>query len=180
MERTKLMNRIRRILFTLLATSILTTPIIASGQKKDGSVKNQYQNIEVASFDIKEDVKFPPDSLSAMMDEVVKELQNLKRFKQVLRPGETALDSVAPTVQLQGTVTKYQAGSRAKRYFIGFGAGKTKIVAHVKFIDKATGNVLFEKDVDGKVIIGLFGGDSKSSFRDVGKEVAEVAKKQFF
>lgn len=175
------MNRThRRILFALLAAFVLATPIIASGQKKDASLKNQFQNIEVANFDIKEDVKFPADSLNAMMDEIVKELQDLKKFKQVLRPGETPTDSGGPTVQLLGTVTKYQAGSRAKRYLIGFGAGKTKIVAHVKFIDKGTGNVLFEKDVDGKVVIGIFGGDSKTSFRDVGKEVAEVAKKQFF
>ena len=175
------MNRTRRqILITLLAVFTLATPIAASGQKKDGSLKNQYQNIEVATFDIKEEAKFPADSLNAMMDEIVKELQDLKKFKQVLRPGESPTDSAAPTVQLLGTVTKYQAGSRAKRYLVGFGAGKTKIVAHVKFIDKANGNVLFEKDVDGKVVIGLFGGDSKTSFRDVGKEVAEVAKKQFF
>jgi uncharacterized protein DUF4410 len=174
------MNRTgRRILITLMAAFALATPTIAGGQQK-GSLKNQYQNIEVATFDIKEDAKFPADSLNAMMDEIVKELQDLKKFKQVLRPGETPTDSAAPTLQLVGAVTKYQAGSRAKRYFIGFGAGKTKIVAHVKFVDKATGNALFEKDVDGKVVIGIFGGDSKTSFRDVGKEVAEVAKKQFF
>ncbi len=142
--------------------------------------KNQYQNIEVAKFDIKEGIDFPAENMTSMMDDIVKELQGIKKFKQVSAPGETVADSSAPTLQLVGTVTKYKAGSRAKRYLIGFGAGQTKVVAHVKFIDKATGNVVFERDVDGKVTVGVFGGESKTSLRDVGKEIAENAKKKFF
>jgi maltose-binding protein MalE len=46
--------------------------------------------------------------------------------------------------------------------------------------DAATGNVLFEKDVEGKVIIGLMGGDSAGATRGLAKEVAKVTKKKFF
>ena len=170
----------KRVLTSLLAVLALIAPVAADGQKKDGGLKNQYQNIEVANFDVKEGIDFPADYMTGMMGEIVKELQNLKKFKQVYRASETPTDAAAPTIQLVGTVTKYKAGSRAKRYLIGFGAGQTKVVAHVKFIDKATGNVLYERDVDGKIAIGIFGGESKTSLRDVGKEIAENAKKRFF
>jgi hypothetical protein len=168
------------MLLSLLAVLLLVAPVVAGGQKKDDGLKNQFQNIEVAQFDVKEGIEFPAENMDAMMGEIVSELQDIKKFKQVSRAGETPADPTAPTLQLVGTVTKYKAGSRAKRYLIGFGAGKTKVVAHVKFIDKATGKVLLERDVDGKVVLGLFGGKSKTSLRDVGKEIASVAKKQFF
>ena len=54
------------------------------------------------------------------------------------------------------------------------------MVAHVQFIDVATGSVVFEKDVDGTVWIGLFGGDSSGATRGLAKEVAKIAKKQLF
>jgi hypothetical protein len=75
---------------------------------------------------------------------------------------------------------KNNKGNSAKQCLLGFGAATTKVVAHVKFIDATTGNVLFEKDVDGKVIIGLMGGDSNGATRGLAKEVAKVAKKKFF
>ncbi|HEX8649937.1 MAG TPA: DUF4410 domain-containing protein [Pyrinomonadaceae bacterium] len=174
-------HAVERALFSLLAVLALVATVVAGGQKKDDGLKNQYQNIEVAQFDVKEGVEFPAENMTGMMDEIVSELQDIKKFKQVTRAGATPVDAAsAPTIQLVGTVTEYKAGSRAKRYLIGFGAGKTKVVAHVKFIDKATGNVLLERDVDGKVVLGLFGGKSKTSLRDVGKEIASVAKKKFF
>ena len=161
-----MIQAVRRILFSLLAVLTLVAPVAADGQKKDSGLKNQYQNIEIANFDVKQGIDFPAEYMTGMMGEIVKELQNLKKFKQVYRAGETPAETdaaTAPTIQLVGTVTKYKPGSRAKRYFIGFGAGQTKVVAHVNFIDKATGNVLYERDVDGKIAIGIFGGDSKTS-----------------
>jgi hypothetical protein len=157
--------------------------LLASGvgaQKPNSENKNKYKDIEIMKFDVKQGVEFPEEHLGGMMDEIVKELQELKKFNQVFRATESQTDSSAPTLRLEGTVIEYKKGSQAKRYLVGFGAGKTKVVAHVKFIDKATGNVVFEKDVDGKVVLGFLGGKSKTSLRDVGKEIAEVSKKQFF
>lgn len=173
-------QNIQRILFSLLAALMLIVPVAANGQKKESAQKNQYQNIEVVRFDVKEGIDFPAEYLNGVMDQLVTELKNTKKFKQVFREGEAQTDAATSTIRLTGTVTQFKTGSRTKRYLVGFGAGKTKIVAHVKFVDKATGNVLFEKDVDGKVIIGVFGGESKGATRGVAKEVAKVAKKQFF
>jgi curli biogenesis system outer membrane secretion channel CsgG len=83
-------------------------------------------------------------------------------------------------LKLNGTVTHYDKGSRAKRYLVGFGAGKTKIVAHITVADKETGEVLFEDDVDGKVVMGGMGGDSLGATRGLAKEVAGKIKESFF
>jgi curli biogenesis system outer membrane secretion channel CsgG len=149
--------------------------------EEQNPVPGAYQSIEVARFDIKEGVeKFSADWLLTMDDLLVKQLQSAKVFKEVLREGEQPLDATAPTLKVVGTVTEFKAGSRMKRYMIGFGAGKTVIKAHVRWLDKATGGVVFEDDVDGKVILGYAGGDSIGATSGLAHEVAKVTKKQFF
>ena len=159
---------------------VLLLTLGINAQKPKSENQNKYKDIEVVKFDVKQGVEFPEEHLTGLMDEIVKELQELKKFNQVFRAGESQTASNAPTLRLEGTVIEYKKGSQAKRYLVGFGAGKTKVVAHVKFIDKASGNVVLEKDVDGKVVLGLLGGKSKTSLRDVGNEIAKVSKKQFF
>jgi hypothetical protein len=169
-----------RILFALFALFCWPLVTATQAQKKDGGVKNQYKNIEVVKFDVKEGIEFPADYLTGMIYETVMALQRLKRFEQVLHEGETQTDAVGPTIRLTGTVTKYQAGSRAKRYLIGFGAGKTRIVTHITFIDKATGKMLYETDASGAVSWGVFGGESKVSLGSLGKKIAEITRHEFF
>ena len=170
----------RELIFGLFVILLGCAPVFAQTANASGSVKNKYQNIEVVRFDIKEGVNFPPESRDVIMAQVIEELKQLKKFNQVSNMGETIPDGAGTTVRLSGTITKYKPGSRAKRYLIGFGAGATKVVAQIKFVDTATGNVLFEKDVDGKVWIGFLGGESSGATRGLAKEVAKVTKKQFF
>ena len=157
--------------------ALMLTALAFAGDKKN---KNKYQNIEVVRFDIKEGVNFPVDYLHTMTEELVSQLQQTGKFGQVLREGETPEKADVPTIRLVGTVTEFQPGSVAKRVLVGFGSGKTKVVAHVKFLDKATGEVLFEDDVDGKVWRGAVGGESIGATRGLAKEVAKVGKQQFF
>jgi len=140
--------------------------------------KGKYSNIEIQRFDVASGVEFPADWLATMMDEVVRHITETKRFKEVLRQGEKP-NQAAPTLKLTGTVVQYKAGNRAVRYMVGFGAGKTKIVANVKFVDAATRNALLEKKVDGKVWIGFAGGDSVGATRGLAKELAQLARKSF-
>jgi hypothetical protein len=130
-------------------------------------------------FDTLNGIDFPPDYLATMMDELVHELAGTNRFQQVLREGETPAEANTSIVQLIGTVTEFNKGNRAVRYMVGFGAGKTKVKAHVKFIDSASGHIVLEKDVDGKVWIGFIGGESIGATRGLAKEVAKVAKRSF-
>ena len=165
--------------FTILLLILLgCLPVLAQTTKTD--LKDKYQNIEVVRFDIQEDTKFPAESRDVIMSQVVEELKQLKKFKQVSNTGETVAQDAGPTVRLTGVITKYKPGSRAKRYLVGFGAGSTKVVAHISLIDVTSGATLFEKDVDGKVWIGVFGGDSSGATRGLAKEVAKVTKKALF
>ncbi|HEX8118486.1 MAG TPA: DUF4410 domain-containing protein [Pyrinomonadaceae bacterium] len=144
--------------------------------------KGKYQNAEVAPFTAQEGVQMTPEQLKGLTDAVVKELQDIKKFKQVSLEGAApAADAAqAPTLKVSSTVTKFKAGSRAKRYMIGFGAGKSKVIAHVRFIDRETGAVLYEFDADGDVVMGLFGGNSGGAKSELAGQVAKAAKKRFF
>jgi hypothetical protein len=165
------------VLLCILAVLAIPTMAVKDGGKEQ---KNRYRIIEVGQFNIQEGVKFPESYLTTLSGELIAQLQELKLFNQVLNENASPTGSEVPSIKLTGTVTKFNPGSRAKRYILGPGFGKTKIVAHVKFIDRSTGAVLFEKDVDGKVIIGFFGGESIGATRGLAKEVAKVAKQRFF
>lgn len=69
-------------------------------------------------------------------------------------------DQAAGVLLMQGTVISYEEGSRAKRYWIGFGAGKAYCTIQVVFIDKETGEELSRTNFDGELGMGLFGGDA--------------------
>jgi len=163
-----------------MVLSLLVPAVAADKEKVDAKFKNVYQNIEVTRYAIQEGVEFPADWLLTMVEETVKRLQETKKFGEVLREGETPNAPNAPTLQLGGTVIHYDKGNRAMRYIVGFGAGKTKVVAHIKITDKSTGELIFEDDVDGKVIMGGMGGDSLGATEGLAKEVAKKIKKEFF
>ena len=174
------MNRLQCKFTLVLLILIGCWPTFGQTTKKTESLKDKYQNIQIVSFDIKEGAKLPAESRDVIMSQVIEELKQLKKFKQVSKTGETISQDAGPTVRLSGVITKYKPGSRAKRYLIGFGAGSTKVVAHITLTDATSGTTLFEKDVDGTVWIGVFGGDSSGATRGLAKEVAKVTKKALF
>lgn len=143
-------------------------------------IRGKFSNILVGGFDIKEGVDFPSNYLATLSEELIAQLQEIKKFRQVVREERQSESLPGPAVRLIGTITEFKAGSRAKRYLIGFGAGKTKIKAHIQFVDHATGEVVLRQDVDGKVWIGTFGGESIGATRGLAKEVAKVARRKFF
>jgi hypothetical protein len=164
----------------LLCLAALTATVAPAQTRPSQSYRNKYQAIEITRFDVKAGADLPPDYLTELMKDVANQLYDTNKFKQVARPGEAPADPGAPLLRLVGTVTEFKKGSQMKRYMIGFGAGKTKIVVHVKFIDAATGSVILERDVDGKVVIGVLGGKSEGATNGVAKEIAKVVKKEFF
>jgi Domain of unknown function (DUF4410) len=174
------MTRKARVVSVACSLVVLSAVATASQRKTDANVTNKYKAIEIVRFEAKEGVQMPPNYQITLTEELVKQMQNTMRFTEVLREGETPVEASTPALKLVGTVVEFEAGSRAKRYLIGFGAGKTKIVAHIKFLDRANGDVLFEDDVDGKVIMGKMGGDSIGATRGLAKEVAKVVREQFF
>ena len=71
-------------------------------------------------------------------------------FKEVVRSTERS-DRV---LVLEGAVISFDKGSRAKRYWLGFGPGAVLCTIQSTFKDKATGEVLDEVNFDGKHMSG--------------------------
>ena len=172
----------RTILLSLVTAALALSNAFGQDKKSpanaDNAEKGKYQNVQVAPFTTQEGVQMTAEQLKSLHDAVVKELQETKKFKQVLREGETPADAAAPTLQITGTVVKFKAGSRAKRYFVGFGAGKSKL--NVKFLDGETGRLLYEHTADGDVFMGVFGGGSGGAKSELAEDIAKFAKKMFF
>ena len=106
-------------------------------------------------------------------------LQSLGPFKdvRVLKPGESKPDAA---FIIEGRFLTMDPGSRAKRYFAGFGAGKSSV--------KVSGSV---KDAGGRTLatfeqrrigtMGMGGGDSlgklMSDSRSIGEDIAKFLAK---
>lgn len=84
-----------------------------------------------------------------------------------LHPGESIFEEVVlqtddteGVLLLNGTIISFEKGSRAARYFIGFGAGKTYCTIQAVFKNKVTGEEILRTDFDGELSMGLFGGST--------------------
>jgi len=82
-------------------------------------------------------------------------------------PGESVFDEVVRSTDkvedvlvLDGTLLAFDKGSQAKRYWIGFGAGKAYCTIQAKFINKATGEEVLTTNFDGELSAGVFGGSA--------------------
>ena len=86
-------------------------------------------------------------------------------------------DKTEGVLLMQGTITSYEEGSRAKRYWIGFGAGKAHCTIQVIFINKETGEELSRTNFDGVLAMGVFGGDANKAVDGVVGAFLDYMKK---
>ena len=164
----------------LLCTSVcLLLPIGALAQQP-ATAKKSYPTVEVTNFAIRQGVEYPADKIDGLTKSIVDTLQSSKRFDQVsvaTDAAATAKTADGQKLKITGEIIKYVKGSQAARYLVGFGAGKTKIIVDVKFVDAVTGEVVHQQTVDGEVTWGLFGGSSESAKSGVADEIIRVMKK---
>jgi hypothetical protein len=146
-----------------------------------GQTSEPYGTVEIERFAVAQGVEFPDAELSELMGYMVTHFNRSRRFENVFLSTDAASQSASPRrVKISGTVSKYSKGSRAARYLIGFGAGRTKLVSDVKVVDAETGNVLFEQKVDGHVYGGLFGGETDAAKGGVASEIIKTMTKKGF
>lgn len=96
------------------------------------------------------------DRLYAAVMEDRREHPGESIFEQVVR-GEAATGDV---LVLDGTIISFEKGSRAKRYFIGFGAGKAFCTIQSTFTNKSTGREILKTNFDGELSMSFFGGSA--------------------
>ena len=118
------------------------------------------------------------DGPRVLADHFVATLEKSGPFKTVRVLSEEAAPRGALVVE--GKFVELNPGSRAKRYFAGFGAGKSsvKVVGSVK---DSTGRTLATFDQRRIGAMGLGGGDSlgkmMSDARSIGEDIAKFLAK---
>lgn len=141
----------------------------------EGSLKDKYHVIQVENFDIQPGVELPPDYLASLPQELVRELKESKKFSEVLASGENPTGEKTPVLRLTGTIDGFDQGSRGKRY-LGVGIGAARIFVTLHYLDRTTGQLVFDDKVIGTLSGGVFGGDSKGVVRELARSVAVTTK----
>src|SRR4029077_6518288 len=106
-----------------LVIVLLAALVFAPGlEAKDP--ENVYKTVEAKHFTRVEGVELSPAFTDYLYAELRNELTKTKLFAQVVGEGEAVEDAeAANSVVIQGVITEYKKGSRAKDAIIGFGAG---------------------------------------------------------
>ena len=116
---------------------------IASGfQLKDYSVVvvREFKVTEPELNDA-EDRKLATEMPSFIQGELVRRLRESGLFTRIVNANETDYTPGAEkTLMLEGEITRLAPGSRALRYFVGFGAGRSKAQAETRFVDAQSGS----------------------------------------
>lgn len=109
--------------------------------------------------------------------EIVQRLRETGLLARVVNLSETEFKpGPEKTLRLQGAITRLDPGSRALRYVVGFGAGRSKAQAEMHFVDAQTGQVVMVTADRRVAAYGVFGGDSeehlKESFGDMARDLS--------
>lgn len=176
------MKVVKYLCFSIFVSLSLVS---AAAAQQASAPQKIYQNIEVGKFTIRPSVEFPAEKIDSLTLSVVNAIRGSKKFAQVAVEGapaatETAAETADVSVlKISGEVVKFDKGSRALRYVVGMGTGKSKLIVNVKFIDAKTGETVLEQIVDGDTSHGFFGGDSANVRTEVADEIVKVMKKNF-
>lgn len=147
----------------------------------------EYQALEIGSFLMTSEEPLAPEHLYSIFHDLAEQLDEKTKFDTFVtnytkgpsdRWTESEIPEV-PTLVLTGVITEYEKGSQAKRYLVGFGAGKTRAYCLFRLVDKATGEVVFERMENGSVSIGLFGGSSSGAMKEIGEDIAKAIRKNW-
>lgn len=123
---------------------------------------SSYSVLEIPEFTtslVDEESRVLADRFAGRLHQAIREHRAKNPDKIVFDEVTLGTERSDGVLVMQGSVVSYEKGSRAKRYFIGFGAGKAYCTIQAVFIDKATGEELSRTNFDGELAMGLFGGD---------------------
>ncbi len=164
-------------LLLMLAAAL---PALAADQKKEAAKQLAgYNGILVEKFAVDNNPAtedFPKGLETMMQSRAVQKLREKKIFDEVVDGAEpTAADpgvAKAPGAEpprwliLSATVLTFDKGSRAARYWGGFGAGATRIKVRFVLRDEKTGAEILRFDHQGsfKGMFSTFGGSQEEAF----------------
>ncbi len=125
-----------------------------------------------------EDRKLAAEMPSFLQGELVRRLRESGLFTRVVNANETDYKPGAEkALMLKGEITRLAPGSRALRYWVGFGAGRSKAQAETRFVDAQSGQPVLVIADRRVAAYGIFGGDSREhlreSFDDMARDLAK-------
>ena len=172
------MKRVGVFIFVAIAVVLLMLPTHSetpAAKKGEGTLQDKYHMIQVGDFDIQPGVDFPPNYLASLPQQVIQRLRDSKKFAQVLAAGEKSSLEDAPVMRLRGIVTGYDAGKRGKRY-IGFGMGLARLFVTLEYLDKNSGQIIYQDKVIGTLSGGLFGGNENKVVDELARTIEATTK----
>ena len=99
--------------------------------------------------------------------ELVRRLREAGLFSMVVNLGETQLaPGPEKTLRLEGIITRFAPGSQGVRYFVGFGVGRSKAQAEMRFVDAETEQIVMVTADRREGKAGWAGGESEDFLRE--------------
>jgi len=145
-----------------------------SGAAAAAPTKLSASAIQIGRPEPSQELVIPEDFRVATYENVISQIEKTKKFQTVYRIGDKRAADVKDLVTIKLIPAAYTAGSQKQREVTTV-KGATSITFKVQFIDK-TGNVLMEKQVEGKV---RFYGENLNATYDFAKKVAKIVNESF-
>lgn len=143
--------------------------------KTDGA---EYTNIDEEEKPKVEAMK--PMLVKGVSDSLEMELKKRKLFKTIQKNG----DAKGKALILEGEFVEFNAGNRAVRFWVGFGAGKTYLKVKGRILDAETGKELAsfvdrETGYKGSMTMENFEGLFPSQALSIGENLAQFIEKLY-
>lgn len=150
------------------------------------SAASQFDCVEVELFQVdRSHIASKQDKRAATIpEEALQKLQNAVALEVPLGMpgaigaigGQESCPDPSRAVVFGGTVADFKPGSRALRYFVGFGAGAQKFAVDVFLKVKTTGEVLATGEVIDRKVGGLLGGDEEKGVDDFSEKAVSFIR----
>lgn len=112
------------------------------------NTSTHYVVIEIPNFAHSDSNWVPYDSVSIIPDMVAEQLRRDDFFSQIKRSDGTSVDNA---LLLAGKVINYDPGCKYCEWFFGFNDnGKSSVAVRVEFIDRASGEIIADVEIEGK------------------------------
>jgi hypothetical protein len=155
----------------LFAMLSLADPPLHAQPKHIGKIKASALKVEMIQSD---QISLPAAFQAAIYENLIQQLGKRASFLRVYRDGDRDAAGIPDLVVLRTTVSEFKKGSEEMRQVTTV-AGATSITIHCRFTS-AGGQVLLEKDVNGKV---RFFGDNLKATYDLAKKTTAVVSHKF-
>jgi hypothetical protein len=174
----------KTLLFTLSAV------VIAACGPSHRYAVNEPVEKKLGAFKTVEILPFSTNVVSEAANRVAEELPNelVTELQEATRNGSEdrlfsavtrSTNETEDVLTIRGRILSFDEGSRAKRYFLGFGSGTAHATIECSFTAKSTGRQIAVATFEGELSGGLFGGSSDDATKGVIKAIEEFLKDNY-